>query len=217
MTSFLTHRAHVHDAHLSLRRRHSALRTCITLFAPYGFRATYHHLTLSAAIPRRLEGDPDALVRAVEELQEARVLWLARAEEYAAHRRAEKRAGRRSVPSPRPWWLRRTWESPERVWHLDPLRHPSLRLSEYVRRQNAILDGAEPPGCPACGEEGPRVLNSTGHGWNELCRRCAWVLAPCPCGQRHPYQPEIPGSWNGIRQRAHMNDDGMPNPHWPAG
>ncbi|MFG2436295.1 hypothetical protein [Streptomyces sp. NPDC048508] len=73
MTSFLTHRAHVHDARLSLRRRHSALRTCITVFAPYGFQATYHHLTLSAAIPRQLEGDPDALVRAVEELHEARV------------------------------------------------------------------------------------------------------------------------------------------------
>ena len=106
MTSFLTHRTRVHDARLSLRRRHSALRTCITLFAPYGFRATYHHLTLSAAIPRRLEADPDALVRAVEELHEARVLWLARAEEYAAQRRAEKWAGRRAVVNPRPWWLR---------------------------------------------------------------------------------------------------------------
>ncbi|MFF4553615.1 hypothetical protein [Streptomyces sp. NPDC001422] len=207
----------MHDASLPLRRRHSALRTCITVFAPYGFRATYHHLTLSAAIPRRLEGDPDALVRAVEELHEARVLWLARAEEYAVHRRAEKRAGRRSVPNPRPWWLRRTWESPERVWYQDPLRHPSLRLSEYVRRQNAILDGAEPSGCPACGDEGPRVLNSTGHGWNELCRGCAWTLAPCPCGQRHPYQSEIPLSWNGIWRRAHMNNEGKPNPHWPAG
>ncbi|MCM2416354.1 hypothetical protein [Streptomyces sp. RKAG290] len=106
MTSFLTHRAHVHNVRLPLRRRHSALRTCITLFAPYGFRATYHHLTLSAAIPRRLEADPEALVRAVEELHEARVLWLARAQEYAAQRRAEKGAGRRAVPNPRPWWLR---------------------------------------------------------------------------------------------------------------
>ncbi|MFF3257458.1 hypothetical protein ACFYWP_42285 [Actinacidiphila glaucinigra] len=112
MTSFLTHRAHVHDARLPLRRRHSALRTCITLFAPYGFRATYHHLTLSAAIPRRLEADPDALVRAVEELHAARVLWLARAEEYAAQRRAQKRAGRRAVANPRPWWLRSWWEGP---------------------------------------------------------------------------------------------------------
>ncbi|MEU2364779.1 hypothetical protein ACFCY8_32225 [Streptomyces noursei] len=102
MTSFLAQRAHVHDARLPLGRRHSALRTCITLLAPYGLRATYHHLTLSAAIPRQLEADPDALVRAVDELHQARVLWRVRAEEYAAHRRAEKRAGRRAVPEPRP-------------------------------------------------------------------------------------------------------------------
>lgn len=97
MTSFLTHRAHVHDAGLPLHRRHSALRTCLTAFAPYGLRTTYHHLTLSPAIPRRLEADPDALVRAVEELHEARVLWLVRADHYAEQRRAEKQAGRRAV------------------------------------------------------------------------------------------------------------------------
>lgn len=217
MTSFLTHRARVHDAGLPLRHRHSALRTCITLFAPYGFRATYHHLTLSAAIPRRLEADPDALVRAVEELHEARMLWLARVEEYAAQRRAEKRAGRRAVPNPRPWWLRSRWDGPDRAWHEDPSRHPSLRLSEYVRRQHAILDGAEPPGCPACGDEGPRELSSTGHGWFELCRGCAWAPAPCPCGKRHRVVPETSYNWEGIRKRAHMSDDGMPNPHRPAG
>ncbi|KPI31967.1 hypothetical protein ACGFZJ_11445 [Streptomyces sp. NPDC048253] len=217
MTSFLSHRARVHDAQLPLHRRHSALRTCLTVFAPYGLRATYHHLTLSAAIPRRLEADPDALARAVEELHEARVLWLVRAEEYAVQRRAEKQGGRRAVPNPRPWWLRSWWEGPERAWFEDPFRHPSLRLSEYVRRQNALLDGADLPGCTACGDEGPRVLSSTGHGWVELCRGCAWVLAPCPCGQRHRFVPETPFSWNGIWQRAHMSDDGMPNPHWPAG
>ncbi|MET7388526.1 hypothetical protein ACFYPT_11020 [Streptomyces sp. NPDC005529] len=216
MTSFLTHRTHVHDGRLPLRRRHNALRTCVILFAPYGLRATYHHLTLSAAIPRRLEADPDALVRAVEELHEARLLWLARAEEYAAQRRAEKRGGRRAVPNPRPRWLPSSLHGSDQVWHQDPLRHPSLRLSEYVRRQNAILDGAELLGCPACGDEGPRILSSTGHGWVELCPGCAWVLAPCPCEQRHRFTSEIPFSWNGIWQRAHMGDDGMPNPHWPV-
>ncbi|MEV6550957.1 hypothetical protein AB0M57_19930 [Streptomyces sp. NPDC051597] len=216
MTSFLTHRTRVHDDSLPLFRRHSALRTCLTAFAPYGLRATYHHLTLSAAIPRQLEADPEALVRAVEELHEARVLWLARAKEYATHRRAEKRAGRRAVPEPRPWWLRSWWENPNRAWFEYPLRHPPLRLPEYVRRQNAILDGAEPPGCPACGDEGLPLLSSTGHGWVELCRACAWVLAPCPCGQRHQFVPETPFHWNEIWQRAHMSDDGTPNPHWPA-
>ncbi|OKJ73929.1 hypothetical protein [Streptomyces sp. CB02460] len=216
MTSFLTHRAHAHDARLPLHRRHSALRTCLTLFAPYGVRATYHHLTLSAAIPRRLEADPDALVRAVEELHEARVLWLARAEEYAAQRRAEKRAGRRAAANPRPWWLRRPWEAPNRAWYEDPLRHPPLRLPDYVRRQNAILDGADLPGCPACGDERPPVSNSTGHGWVERCRGCAWTLSPCPCGQQHRVVPETPITWTQLWQRAHMDHDGLPNPHWPA-
>ncbi|WP_223736301.1 hypothetical protein [Streptomyces purpurogeneiscleroticus] len=105
--------------------------------------------------------------------------------------------------APRPWWLR--------------FRHPSLRLPEYVRRQNTILDGADLPGCPACGDERPLVSNSTGHGWVELCRGCAWVLAPCPCEQRHRFVPETPFHWKGIWQRAHMSDDGTPNPHWPAG
>lgn len=217
MTSFLTHRAYVHDVRLPVLDRHRALRTCVTLFAPYGLPATYHHLTLSAAIPRRLEADPEALVRAVEELHEARVLWLARVEEYATHRRAEKRAGRRAVPHPRPWWLRSRWDGPDRAWYDDPLRHPSLRLPAYVRRQNAILDGAELPGCPACGDEGPRVLSATGHGWSERCHGCAWVLVPCPCGQPHRSEPEIPHSRQGIWRRAHMNDDGMPKPRWPGG
>ncbi|MCX5398376.1 hypothetical protein [Streptomyces sp. NBC_00102] len=216
MTSFLTHRARVHDARLLPHRRHSALRSCLTVFAPYGLRATYHHLTLSAAIPRRLEADPDALVRAVEELHEARVLWLARADEYATRRRAEKRAGRRAAPDPRPWWLRTGWDDPDHVWHQDPFRHPSLRLPAYVRRRNAILDGAELPGCPACGDEAPRVLSSTGHGWVESCRGCAWELTPCPCGQRHRFEPFHPAGWKGIWRRAHMSDEGTPNPHWPA-
>ncbi|MEV5491154.1 hypothetical protein AB0L47_24680 [Streptomyces bobili] len=217
MTSFLSHRARVHDARLPLRRRHNALRTCVTLFAPYGFRATYHHLTLSAGIPRRLEADPDALVRAVEELHEARVLWLARAQEYAAWRRAEKRAGRRAVANPRPWWLRSWWEGQHRAWYEDPFRHPPLRLPEYVRRQNAILDGADLPGCPACGDDRPLEPISTGHGWVGLCQGCAWAPMPCPCGHRHRLVPAVPYSWNEIWQRAHMSDDGTPNPHRPAG
>ncbi|MFF4448273.1 hypothetical protein [Streptomyces sp. NPDC001502] len=217
MTSFLTHRARVHDVRLPLHQRHSALRTCLTVFAPYGLRATYHHLTLSAAIPRRLEADPDALVRAVEELHEARLLWLARAQGYAAQRRAEKRAGQRDVPNPRPWWLPNRWEGSDRAWYDAPFRHPSLRLSEYVRRQNALLDGAELPGCTACGNEGPPEPNSIGHGWVELCSRCAWAPTPCPCERRHRIVPEIPYRWHEIWQRAHMSDDGMPNPHWPVG
>ncbi|GAA1989096.1 hypothetical protein [Kitasatospora viridis] len=202
MTSFLTHRARVHDARLPAYRRHSALRTCLTAFAPYGLRATYHHLTLSARIPQRLDADPDALVRAVEELHEARELWLVETREFAARRRAEKWAGRRAVPSPRPWWLRSWWEGPDRAWYEDPLHHPWLRLPDYVRRQQALDAGAELPGCPACGDEGPSQSTSTGHGWVERCGRCRFVTAPCSCGQWHPLAQESPYRWPDIWRRA---------------
>ncbi|MFJ9776210.1 hypothetical protein ACIRVF_34100 [Kitasatospora sp. NPDC101157] len=215
MTSFLTHRARVHDTALPPYRRHSALRTCLTEFAPYGLRATYHHLTVAARMPRLLEADPASLVRAVEELDEARVLWLARAGEYAARRRAEKRAGRRA-PATRAWWERPGPGSPDALWYDDPFLHPRLSLPDYVRRQNALLDGAELPGCPACGEEGPPVPVPTGHGRAALCRCCARVLSPCPCGRWHGFEPQLRVGWSRAWRREHMTAGGEPNPHWPT-
>ncbi|MEU8923944.1 hypothetical protein AB0D10_23860 [Kitasatospora sp. NPDC048545] len=217
MTSFHTHRARVHDTSLPPYRRHSALRTCLTCFAPYGLRATYHHLTVSARMPRHLETDPDALVRAVEELHEARELWRARAEEYVRQRRAQKRAGRRET-SVAPWWdqYRYRWDSPDSAWLHDPFLHPPLTLPAYVRRQNALLDGAELPGCPACGEEGPALPVPTGHGHAGLCRSCARVLTPCPCGRRHSFEPTIRVGWSRTWRREHMSGTGEPDPHWPG-
>jgi hypothetical protein len=88
MSGFATHRQRVHDGGLTARARHASLRTCAVMFAPYGFRATYHHLCLSAGVPAVLESDPQSLVRAVEELYAARQLWLADEAAYAARRRA---------------------------------------------------------------------------------------------------------------------------------
>ncbi|MFJ8476635.1 hypothetical protein [Kitasatospora sp. NPDC094011] len=215
MTSFLTHRARVHDAGLPPYRRHSALRTCLTEFAPYGLRATYHHLTLSARLPQRLEADPESLVRAVEELHEARQLWLARLREYQAQRRAEKRAGRRA-PSTTAWWDQPWWSSPDLAWAQNPFLHPQLSLTDYVRRRNALMDGAELPGCPACGEEGPVVRLSTAPHRAGLCRSCARVLVPCPCGRGHTFEPERRVGWSRTWRREHMTRTGEPNPHWPA-
>lgn len=216
MTSFHTHRALVHDASLPPHRRHAALRTCLTRFAPYGLRATYHHLTVSARMPRLLEADPEALVRAVDELHEARELWRARAEEYAARRRAQKRAGRR-LPPETAWWNRLWWGSPNAAWEHDPFLHPPLRLPDYVRRQNALLDGVELPGCPACGEQGPPVPLPTGHGDGraELCRTCARVLTPCGCGQWHRFEPVLRIGWSRTWRREHMTGTGEPSPRWP--
>ncbi|MFE5583197.1 hypothetical protein [Kitasatospora sp. NPDC056531] len=213
MTSFLTHRARVHDTALPLPRRHRALSTCLTRFAPYGFHATYHHLTLSARIPRLLLADPESLVRAVEELHEARQLWLARAEAYAAQRKVEKRASKKA-PAPA-WWNRPWWDSPDGGRN-DPFLHPQLSLPDYVRRQNALLDGAELPGCPACGEEGPTVSLSTGHDRAELCRSCARVLVPCPCDRQHAFEPALRIGCDRIWRREHMTNSGEPNPYWPT-
>lgn len=146
-------------------------QACITLFAPYGFRATYHHLTLSAAIPGGW--------------RRTRTPWCGRWRNctrrgcYGSRERRStpRNAGRRSGPGGGLYQTRdrggcgaggmaRTASGTKTRFA------PSLRLSEYVRRQNAILDGAEPSGCPARGDEGPRVLSSTGHGWIELCRGC---------------------------------------------
>ncbi|WP_234355296.1 hypothetical protein [Kitasatospora aureofaciens] len=54
-----------------------------------------------------------------------------------------------------------------------------MSLPDYVRRQNALLDGAELPGCPACGEEGPAVPAPTGHGRVE--RLVAYESPHGPC------------------------------------
>lgn len=166
-------------------------------------------------MPRRLETDPDSLLRAVDELHEARELWRAGAEEYAAQRRAQKRSGRRTRPVP-PWWDRYRWGPLEAAWHHDPFLHPPLSLPDYVRRRNALLDGAELPGCPACGEEGPAVPVPTGHGEAGLCRSCARVLTPCPCGRWHGFEPSVRYGWSRTWRREHMTDSGEPDPRWPG-
>jgi hypothetical protein len=71
MSSFNTHQRRVYDEGLPARVRHTNVRSCLVHFAPYGFRATYHHLCLSAGIPKRLEKDPSSLIRAVQELHDA--------------------------------------------------------------------------------------------------------------------------------------------------
>ncbi|MEU1409575.1 hypothetical protein ABZ471_46475 [Streptomyces sp. NPDC005728] len=107
MSSFNTHQRRVYDEGLPTRARHTNLRSCLVHFAPYGFRATYHHLCLSAGIPKDLEKDPSSLIRAVEELHHARQLWLADEHAYANSRRADKARGFRQVKADESW---RGWQ-----------------------------------------------------------------------------------------------------------
>ncbi|HEY1230128.1 MAG TPA: hypothetical protein VGF26_22690, partial [Ramlibacter sp.] len=109
MSSFSAQAARVRDAKLPLRRRLLALRECVLHFAPYGFRATWHHLVVNAGLPVYLEEDADSLVRAVDELEEARRLWLAETYAYQTQRRQEKEAGRRQPRRSEGWHAQLAW------------------------------------------------------------------------------------------------------------
>lgn len=178
MTSFATHRLRVHDTARPPYRRLSALRTCLTEFAPYGFYATYHHLCRSAGIPRDLDEDPESLVRAVEELREARQLWLAELAAWQIGRRAQKRAGRRRADPPQP---------SQGLYWPNPEFHPGGRLVEVlpgVMRGRTILgvhqarrDGT----CPVCRcDRGTVAWDGDGFGIHALCAGCGLGLTRRP-------------------------------------
>ncbi|MEV0097012.1 hypothetical protein [Streptomyces sp. NPDC050738] len=165
MSSFTTHRLRVYDEALPPYRRLSNLRTCLERFAPYGFRATYHHLVRSAGIPGRLADDPAALVRAVEELHAARELWLPDTRLYAARRRREKQAGLRGAAAGDSW---RRWG--QIAYCPAPELHPRDPLPVVVARVLSAPDDG--PLCRACGLGPPGMLWNSGYGTYELCTGC---------------------------------------------
>ncbi|MFJ9739315.1 hypothetical protein [Streptomyces sp. NPDC101166] len=186
MSSFATHRRRVHDESLTPRVRHANLRACVVAFAPYGFRATYHHLCTAAGIPRHPEHPPAALVQAVEELHRARLLWLADERSHAAWRRAEKALGRRRPPRDMSW-RGRLRESGHIALCPDPAFHPAEPLPVVVRRvlrSSVPLDGPGEPTCRACDGDGGTVSWSDGFLWDHtLCGRCGVSLAHRPAEQ----------------------------------
>lgn len=105
MSSFPAQAARVRDTGLPVRGRLLALRECVLRFPPYGFRATWHHLVVSAGLSAWLESEenPESLVRAVDELAEARRLWLAETQAFEARRRRAKATGRRQPRRDERW------------------------------------------------------------------------------------------------------------------
>ncbi|MFD5891481.1 hypothetical protein ACFWHQ_36725 [Streptomyces sp. NPDC060334] len=179
MSSFATHRLRALDPTRAPRRRFAALRTCVTEFAPYGFRATFDHLARTARIPADPERDPDAVVRAVEELHAAREIWLAAFRPWQELRRAQKRAGVRAPRPPEPW---------RRLHCPDPGFHPDAPLP--VVMPSILRAGAgpwPPPVCPVCARDrGTRELR-TGHGVYRLCAGCGVGLG----GRDTGFEPAV--------------------------
>ncbi|MBB4889702.1 hypothetical protein WEB32_33735 [Streptomyces netropsis] len=179
MTSFETHRRRVHDASLPVRARHAALRTCVVCFAPYGFRATYHHLCRSARIPADLRSDPASLIRAVEELHAARGLWVADEAAFMARRRQEKAVGRRHITSDGGWRDRGRGPAGSLAYCPDPERHPTEPLPTVLGRilRSRVPAAAASSMCRACGSDAGTTGWSCGHYLHRLCARCGVSLS----------------------------------------
>jgi hypothetical protein len=133
----------------------------VVRFAPYGFRATWHHLLVSAGVPRRLEDDPASVVRALDELEAARRLWTQCVDAYAVRRSREKATGRRSPRRTERWYA----GAGRLAYCPDPTSHPSEHLAVVVRRViDAYGTGADwSATCPACGH---------GRSATEACPHC---------------------------------------------
>ena len=189
MTSFPAVARRVRDVDLAWRDRLLSLRECVLRFAPYGFRATWHHLLTNADASGRLEDDPLSLLRAMDELEQARLIWLANSEDYATRRRREKAAGQR-VPRRADGWHSHAWLI---AYCPDFENHPTERLAVVVQRVIAAHESGTDPSvtcracqrplsedipCPDCGVD-PRDLSAlrpatypdTAHRWRELWKR----------------------------------------------
>lgn len=91
--SFGVHARRVRDESLPFARRRGELRYAVERYCPLGFNATWSYL---AALAPDLRTDPAALPRALAVLEESRDVFLGREREFAARRRVEKAAGRRT-------------------------------------------------------------------------------------------------------------------------
>jgi hypothetical protein len=91
--SFSAFARHVRNGALPYRRRVSALRSCVQLYRPIGFNAT---LSFLQNVAGPFERDETALLRALDAITASRAGWHAELRQYAADRRAAKRAGQRS-------------------------------------------------------------------------------------------------------------------------
>ncbi|GHF80397.1 hypothetical protein [Streptomyces thermodiastaticus] len=186
MAGFRSLARQVRDPRCDLALRRYSLRKCLERFAPYGHRATWDHLCTHWGFgPEDRSADPARLVAALEELEEARAVWLDYEQQFARRRRQEKHDGLRR-PGSRDDWHRMTWGGFGVLWCDDPRVHPSGPLAEVLRRLIAALE--RPPGatCPVCGCERLEWRHGLQHepSFGPVCAHCG-ILVP-----RHILTPQ---------------------------
>ncbi|MCX3063823.1 hypothetical protein [Streptomyces beihaiensis] len=152
MAGFRSLARQVRDPLSDLALRRYSLRKCLERFAPYGHRATWDHLCSRAGFgPEDRSPDPARLVAALEELEEARAVWLAYEDAFARRRRKEKHDGLRR-PASFDDWHRLTWGGCGVAWCDDPAVHPSEPLAEVLRRIIRALEREPGACCPVCAD-----------------------------------------------------------------
>lgn len=161
-------------------RRYS-LRKCLERFAPYGHRATWDHLCARHGIaPEDRAPDPVRLTAALDELEEARAVWLAYEVKFAERRKREKHDGLRR-PGSFDDWHRRTWGGNGVARCDDPRVHPSESLAEVLRRLISGLESGPGTVCPVCAERGivwqPDLSTEPWSG--PVCKGCG-IVVPQP-------------------------------------
>ncbi|WP_144122794.1 hypothetical protein [Catellatospora sichuanensis] len=183
MTSFPSAARRVRDHAVPVERRLWALRGCALAFGPYGYRATWHHLLVSARIPRRLDDDPESLVRAVDELEAARLLWRAQEEQHRRDKAADRAQAQAQV------WRVQLWRL---AYCPDPEVHPHEPLPVVVGRLiRAYASGADWSAvCPVCG---------SARSLRQCCPGCG--VDPRGPGVRSP-DPTEHERWRRIWSRA---------------
>ncbi|MEV8568996.1 hypothetical protein AB0436_26015 [Streptomyces sp. NPDC051322] len=196
MAGFRSLAREVRDPHHDLALRRYSLRKCLERFAPYGHRATWDHLCARHHIgPEDRAPDPARLVAALDELEEARTVWLAYEAEFAERRKREKHAGLRR-PGPFDDWHRRTWGGCGVVWCADPAVHPSWPLAEVLRRLISALRADPAACCPVCAE---RSI-----GWRAEAAHEEWSGPVCTrCGILVPQPVLTPAALTGARKERH--------------
>ncbi|GAA4664726.1 hypothetical protein GCM10023347_15950 [Streptomyces chumphonensis] len=140
MAGFRALAAQVRDPARAPSQRRQALRKCLERFAPYGHRATWLHLCARAGVdPDDRSPDAGRLVAALEELEEARALWLSYERESARRRRAQKHLGIRQ-PTALDDWHSRTWGGRALLRFDDPASVPRVRLAVVLRGLIAAME-----------------------------------------------------------------------------
>ncbi|MFC9624328.1 hypothetical protein ACFTXM_31580 [Streptomyces sp. NPDC056930] len=150
MAGFRSLARQVRDPRGDLALRRYSLRKCLERFAPYGHRATWDHLCARHGIePEDRSPDPVRLMRALDELEAARAVWLGYEAGFAERRRREKHDGLRR-PGAFDDWHRRTWGGHGVARCEDPTVHPSAPLAEVLGRLIAALESEPGTSCPVC-------------------------------------------------------------------